>query len=1160
MNAACCLAPPRSDEFDDDLTDSVRGPRPQRSRKSFHFGSSKSRFSFKRSADAILEAVSTENSTVLDEIPPVPRFSPRSANSDDFGQPLRTTAQRGSKASNLLRKISGDTAKDRKISRLKARLSVSSEADVERRKELKRELLRRLKEENEEPFANEDMAASLFDSDAPVVWKGLTHEVDHEVSGKAVKNAEAPEATSGIGKYALIDQGCIEEDGHDTPGRTEECPGSDTTEAMVARGSPLASKSRRSFAKSDCSSKNLFMPSKECRSGSSTTAVLKGDSPRSSDGSYEDLNNPFSILSGGNAEKASRGKAWNSNFSVDSQLSPSKASSSLMRDRKTARAIILDEMNVDLGHDRPNQLHDRLMSLSGSGEQPSIPPQPIIKPMRLISISTTTSPNRWSLASRSSIGQSGQAESPTRGSDAMPREDLLRRLINNSDDVFYLPNAAIAQLENFSEDLGQVEGSTLKATEGIPSDSHQLNTMPNRESLSSNRESNAGLTARLQDMQIPQRLGSIARIPMSLQPYTHRRNKSSVTTSSINCARGRERHSRKNSSSRFASSSVPPHWGRVVKDSTSSHYTSPSSSIPCSSSQTPGESQNALAENGSSNDNRTVNDSKFADRVTNVESALILSEQFVGGSDHRRESTAASGFTDASKWSDMAVCIEDELRTLKFSADYRKRTRAPSASLAKPRTSRFIEHFEDVAQISKPISKERDDDHDRCDQAIESKRADTEKRKLSLNQEDTFVSTHKTGCVGETSNLWGKALENLGEATSEPKKRGSSMGGWAHPFRKTSYVSHHHPHIPLLDAATGVYVQKHPGLSGAIGPVAEIHIADNDSPKVSSERATTHTASVGPKLSKRSDTGIWGKFPSFNRPSRNTNVNSDDAVSVNDFAGKPEDDNTKSTKKLVKAFNFGIAMKGIGKSNRRTSVVARNRGSIVSGLFGNSQPQHPELEIPHLGVHFESSLDATRDFDIYEDGSSNGVLLKSSLNELPAADEYSLTNTYARDWSELYEECVQKQPLIWDDESYRESVSLESSTNKPDTLSPVTGNEKLHNPTVASSVYTNMLSHQSSLYKGVLNDYYPKSGNTSHLGLGLRKSTQDLNVAMKVSEAMERQNVLDAAKKAWGGCDGVDEDKENGNIPKEWKLGTLDTSGEPQKVNNEADGSYANIV
>lgn len=729
------------------------------------------------------------------------------------------------------------------------------------------------------------------------------------------------------------------------------------------------------------------------------------------------------------------------------------------------------------------------------------PPAPSLSPLRLPSISSAVTARDWRLSLTSGRGN----PLPAGDTDVFREKEI-------EDNKAQSPRAR-RPLIGTSFFLGPMRSNEIvrRSTEEQDTDSeHASHCMPSTEenefggiddgpdspsSLGQQEADSAGddlavqnrrptaSSVHLYDMRISQRLASQSLLPNTSVSHPqeflrHQRSMSSLGSSLL--FPFKTRHERRTSSSGFTSIKIPDSWGGVLRDNTSSVYPSQGASLMSSPNSSVMRFPYLSDKTWQSKAFQPHNELPMLDHsVPDVLNASSTPWKRIKPNRPRRltiDTGSLHSSTDSFRAREVAA------------AESRIVPRPRFATM--PKTSRFKEDFEGITFQNAPLDETR---------SIQPK-LHRRHSIASYDGSDGWYASGKqrglgneympTGMEASTA-LWDRAFQQHAEdEVFRSKTRVGSIlpdpgtGGLKTKLQGGKVPK---PNPPLIPAGAGFKTEGWSFDSKSEGPV-EIPEID---PKQVSRREIDLTSSNTSRSS-------WSRYPSHTREERSSSpAGKADNVIARDFATGPQAISKPQAKTETKP-KRGFSTLGMKKSRSMTfgkgimktiSRLYKSHSTDFKPSLGNHRTsvhiggvlEYPELEVlaPLSPIILPSGDDNQADgltlppLTAYKsNGSQQSVVRRTPQTRPPPG---------IRTWSRAYDDCV-VSPSDTDDASTTEAS--------------------------ASFLNLNMASREADA--GSLR----RASSTS--AANVRASTLDFQMALQAHEAKARERALQAAEEAWG--------------------------------------------
>lgn len=616
-----------------------------------------------------------------------------------------------------------------------------------------------------------------------------------------------------------------------------------------------------------------------------------------------------------------------------------------------------------------------------------------------------------------------------------------------------------------------------------PSAFNQQETDPASNELVDQKRRATKSSVHLYDMHISQRLASMGLLPNMSSSHKqevseHQRGVSSCGSSLLFPVK--TRHERQTSSSGFRSLTVPPSWGGVLRDNTSSVYHSQGASLTSSPNSSIIRFPNLSDKVWQSTASQPRNELSVVDNsAPQTTSASAIPWKSINPIRPRRLTVDTGSFHSST----------DSFRAREVAAAETRIVPRPRSATV-PKISRFKEDFERKPSLEARLKEAHPIQHklhrrhsiasyDGSDEWYTSGKRQgfgyeyvpTEIEASTALWERTFQQ-HADGGVSSTKMRFDSIWQDPGTAGLLPKVQGGKV-------RKTS--------PPLIPTGIGFKTEGWSFQSKSEGPV-EVPEVD---PKQIGRRQILHSSSVTSRSS-------WGRYPSHTRAERSSSPAGEaDNVLARDFGNGPQASSKPDSKTETKSKRrFSI----LGKKKSRSMTFGKSVMKTFSRLYKSQSTdfrpstghhrtsvhiggvlEYPELEVlaPLSPIVLPSEDDSYSDaitFATLTTSKSNGSqqsVVQKTLHSRPPPS--------MRTWSRAYDDCV-IFPSDTDDASMADASG--------------------------SSRYPSMASREPD----VRSWRRPSSNSAANM----RASTLDFQRSLQTHEMKARERALQAAEEAWG--------------------------------------------
>lgn len=603
----------------------------------------------------------------------------------------------------------------------------------------------------------------------------------------------------------------------------------------------------------------------------------------------------------------------------------------------------------------------------------------------------------------------------------------------------------------------------------------------------------------LYDMHISQRLASRGLLPSRSTACReelpgHQRSRSSCGSSLLFPVK--TRHERQTSSSGFTSLTVPRSWGGVFRDNTSSVYRSQSASLTSS----PNSSVIRLP---------IPSDQIWQSKAFQLRNELPVLD------DSGPQVTSASATPWKSIHQKRPRRLTIDTGSLRSSTDsFRAREvaaaetrivpRPRSATL--PKVSRFKEDLEGEPYLDARSEKAQPIQH-QLHRRHSIASYDGSDEWYASGKQQGFGYEYAPTKSDNSTVLWNGAFQQHpdGGVSSSKLRSGSDLQDSRADGLETKVQGGKAPKVNTAEIPAGTGF-KTEGWSFESKPGGPAEIPEID-PKHVNRRKNIYTSSTTSRSS-------WGRYPSHTREERSSSpAGAADNVIARDFAPasqialepdgemapKPKSGLSMLGKKKSRSMTFGKAvMKTFSRLYRSHSTdfrpsIGNHRTSVhIGGVL-----EYPELEVlaPLSPIILPSEDDCQSDGVIFapltackSNGSQQSIVRRSPYSRPPGI----------RTWSRAYDDCV----ILPSDTDEASMVEAPASSLYPGMAS--------REPVVRapSSLYSSMASKEQDLRSW----RRPSSNSTANM----RASTLDFQRSLQIHEVKARERALQAAEEAWG--------------------------------------------
>lgn len=744
------------------------------------------------------------------------------------------------------------------------------------------------------------------------------------------------------------------------------------------------------------------------------------------------------------------------------------------------------------------------------------PAAPVLPPLRLPSISGSVTARDWRLSLTP-----GRGNPLSGGDNDVPREKEIegnkiqspkarRPLIGTSSFLGPIRSNEIVRrsAEEQKADRDHASRCMPSAEDefGGIDDGPERPRTPSQQGIGSANDDdiNPGRPARvssvhLYDMHISQRLASRGLLSNRSSSYQqelpgHQRSMSSCGSSLLFPVK--MRHDRQTSSSGLTSLTVPRSWGGIFKDNTSSVYDSKGASLTSSPNSSVIRFPNLSDQIWQSKAFRSRNELPVLDdSAPQVTSASTIPWKSINQK-RPRGLTIDTGSLHSST---------DSFRAREVAAaESRILPRPRSATL--PKVSRFKEDFEGEPSLEAHSEQTHPIQH-KLQRRHSIASYDGSDEWYASGKRQGFGYEYVPTGMDTSTVLWERALQQHAEGgvSSSKLRSGSVLQDSSAGGLKSQIQGDKAPEVntALIPAGPGY---RTGGWSFESKPEGSAEVPEID-PKHVNRHENLYTSSTTSRSS-------WGRYPSHTRAERSSSPAGEaDNVLARDFAPASEVTLEPGGKTVPKS-KRGFSMLGKKKSRSMTfgkavmktfSRLYKSHSTDFRPSMGNHRTsvhiggvlEYPELEVlaPLSPIVLPSQDDCRSDGVMFapltvckSNGSQQSIVRRSKYSEPPPS---------MRTWSRAYDDCV-----IFPSDADEASMAEASSSLYPSMASrePVLRGSSSKYPSIAPKE------------QDVRSWRRPSSNSTANM----RTSTLDFQRSLQIHEVKARERALQAAEEAWG--------------------------------------------
>lgn len=968
----------------------------------------------------------------------------------------------------LRKRLSRDSTTSRRSSKRRSR-TTTSEEDIERRRELKRALHKRLQDEILE---DRRVSEGGYDPDAEII---ATPSISRETTaGPRVSPRYLGEVLRRLESVRELEK----------RGRRQSEPG------------PKADSKTPDVVRRTHTIRSVVTPSRTASKGGPGSAFAI----QTREDNEDDLrtNKPTNLL----LPLPDLSPVWRSDLRLE------------CLDTARPTSVVVIPLQNSISPATPPQRSDT----NDSSRTINAPAAPILPPLRLPSISGSVTARDWRLSLTPGRGnplsggdndvprekeiegnkiQSPKARIPLIGtssflgpirSNEIVRRSAEEQKADHDHASRYMPSAGEDEFGGIDD--GPESSRTLSQQGIVSADGDPINA-DRRSRVSS---------VHLYDMHISQRLASRGLLSNRSSSYRqelpgHQRSMSSCGSSLLFPVK--TRHNRQTSSSGLTSLTVPRSWGGIFKDNTSSVYDSKGASLTSSPNSSVIRFPNLSDQIWQSKAFQSRNELPVLDdSAPQVTSASTIPWKSINQKRPRGltiDTGSLRSSTDSFRAREVAAA---EIRIL---------PRPRSATL--PKVSRFKEDFEGEPSLEAHSEQARPIQH-KLQRRHSIASYDGSDEWYASGKRQGFGYEYVPTGTDTSTVLWERAFQQHAEGgvSSSELRSGSvlqdcSAGGLKSKGQgdKASEVN-----TALIPAGMGF---RTGGWSFESKPEGPAEVPEID-PKHVNRHENPYTSSITSRSS-------WGRYPSHTRAERSSSPAGEaDNVTARDFAPVSEVTLEPGGKTVPKS-KRGFSMLGKKKSRSMTfgkavmktfSKLYKSHSTDFRPSMGNHRTsvhiggvlEYPELEVlaPLSPIVLPSQDDCQSDGVIFapltackSNGSQQSIVRRSLYSEPPPR---------TRTWSRAYDDCV----IIPSDTDETSMAEASASSLYPSMAS--------REPVVRGSSY--MYPSIAPKEQDVRSWRRPSSNSTANM----RASTLDFQRSLQIHEVKARERALQAAEKAWG--------------------------------------------